>query len=110
MRKVALSLVAAVALFVPLAQAAPVEVLVKDNFFKPERVKVRKGGKVVWRWKGSNPHNVALKKPGSRRVARRSALKVDGKFTHRFRRVGKWRAICEVHPRSMRMRVVVKRP
>ena len=110
MRTLVLSLVAVVAVAVPLvAHAAPKRVAVDDNFFAPERVKVKKGGKVTWRWVGTNPHNVALKKPGRRRVAKRSALKTSGEFTFKFRRIGKWRAVCEVHPNSMRMRIVVRR-
>src|SRR3712207_8244488 len=56
--------------------------LVKDNFFKPDRVVIRKGGKVVWEWKGSNPHNVAIKKPGSSKVFKRSAIKTDRSEEH----------------------------
>ena len=110
MAKLALVLIAVIAVAVPLAHAAPKQVTVGDNFFKPEKVRVKKGGKVTWRWNGSNPHNVALKKPGRRKVAKRSAVKTSGKFTFKFRRVGKWRAVCELHPTTMRMRIVVRRP
>lgn len=108
MRKLALSTaVAAVLLAVPATAATPV-VKVKDNFFKPKKVTIKKGGKVTWRWKGSNPHNVALKKPGSSKVSKRSAIKSSGHFTYKFRRAGTWKVLCEVHPTQMRMKVVVK--
>ena len=96
MRKLALSLTAGVvlALAVPATAATPV-VLVKDDFFKPERVVIKKGGAVTWRWKGSNPHNVAIKKPGSNKVVKRSTVKTSGKYTTRFRSTGKWRVLCE---------------
>jgi plastocyanin len=109
MRRIALSLVIAAAL-VPLAYAATTEVKVKDNFFKPDLVTIDKGDKVRWVWKGSNVHNVAIKKPGRNRIARASAFKVDGRFTHQFGRVGTWRILCESHPRKMRMKVVVRSP
>ena len=112
MRKLALSTAAAALMLAAVpATAAPgrAEVLVKDNFFKPDRVVIRKGGLVVWRWRGSNPHNVAIKRPGSSTVAKRSATKTEGSYRSRFRRVGKWRVLCEIHPLNMTMRVIVRR-
>jgi plastocyanin len=109
MRRITLSATAAcvLALAVPAVAATPV-VLVKDNVFKPKLVTIKKGGTVTWRWKGDNPHNVAIKKPGSSRIAKRSSLKTSGKYSSKFRATGTWRVLCEVHPRDMRMRVVVK--
>jgi plastocyanin len=109
MRKLTLSLLI-LAFTVPLAHAAPVEVLVKDNFFKPDEVTIDKGDRVTWLWRGDNVHNVALKKPGSNSISRASEFKTKGSFTHKFRRVGTWRVLCETHPRKMRMRVIVRRP
>lgn len=111
MPKLALSitLAAAVAAAVPAIAATPV-VLVKDDFFKPERVVIKKGGKVTWRWKGSNPHNVAIKPPGSNKVVKRSTVKTKGTYTTGFKRTGKWRVLCEIHPQNMTMRVIVKNP
>src|SRR5688572_6343108 len=108
MRKIALSLIATAAI-VPVAHAATVEVKVKDDFFKPKRVEINKGDSVTWRWRGSDVHKVALKKPGSNQISRASEFKTEGKFTHKFRRVGTWRVLCETHPDDMRMRVVVSR-
>ena len=110
MRKAFLSLPIAAVIAVPLAYGATTEVKVKDDFFKPDRVTIKKGDRVLWRWRGENPHNVALKKPNRSNVAVRSAIKTDGKFSHRFRRVGTWRVLCEVHPVDMRMKVIVKSP
>ena len=109
MRKITLSLLAAVAI-VPAAYAATTEVKVKDDFFKPKRVEINKGDKVTWRWKGSsNPHNVAIKKPGATKPFKRSDVKTgSGKYSSKFRRTGTWRVLCEIHPRNMTMRVVVK--
>lgn len=102
--------IALTAILVPLAHAASTGVKVKDNFFKPDRVQIQKGDKVVWRWRGSDLHNVAGKKPGSKKIAFASAFKTDGKYSRRFRRVGTWRILCENHPRKMRMKVVVNAP
>ena len=107
--KLALSLVVALGL-AAVAHAATVEVKVKDNFFKPDRVEIKKGDKVTWLWKGSDLHNVAIKKPDSNNISTASELQVDGKFTHKFGRVGTWRILCENHPRKMRMKVVVSQP
>lgn len=109
MRKLALASALALSLAVPATAATPT-VAVKDNFFKPGKVTIKKGGKVTWVWKGSNPHNVAIKKPGSSKVVKRSTTKTSGKYTSAFRSTGTWRVVCEVHPTTMRMRVVVRNP
>jgi plastocyanin len=98
-----------IAVLAPAAFAATTRVKVKDDFFKPKRVEISKGDKVRWVWRGDNVHNVALKKPGQRQVARRSDFKTSGKFTHTFRKVGTWKYLCETHPDDMRGRVIVSR-
>jgi len=108
MRRIVLA-VAITAILVPLAHAATTEVKLKDNFFKPDRVEIAKGDKVLWRWKGSNLHNVAGMKAGSDVVVFASEFKTEGKYSHRFRKVGTWKILCENHPRKMRMKVVVSR-
>ena len=109
MRRIVLA-VAITAIIVPLAHAATTEVKLKDNFFKPDRVEIAKGDKVLFRWRGSDLHNVAGKKPGSRKIAFASEFMTEGKYSHRFGRVGTWRLLCENHPRKMRMKVVVSAP
>ena len=106
MLKAAFTLVIALVL-VPVAFAATTEVKVKDNFFKPKRVEIAKGDKVRWVWKDSDIHNVAIRKPGSRKVAVRSEFMTKGDFSHKFGKVGTWKVRCETHPRKMRMRVIV---
>jgi plastocyanin len=105
------SLIVLAFLAVPAAAGGPPVVKVDDDFFEPERVAVQKGGKVVWKWKGEDTHNVALWKPGrslSKEPTKRSGVKTSGKFSYRLRSVGRWRVICEIHPNSMRMKVRVK--
>ena len=106
MRTIALSVLLA-AMLVPAAFAATTEVKIKDNFFKPELVEIHKGDQVLWRWRGSKVHNVAIRKLGSRKIAVRSDFKTSGKYTHTFGKVGTWKILCETHPRKMRMKVVV---
>ena len=106
MRKAALSVVIALVL-AQVAFAATTEVKIKDNFFKPERVEIAKDDKVLWRFKGSEVHNVAIRKLDSRKIAVRSDFKTSGKYTHTFRKAGTWKVLCETHPRKMRMQVVV---
>jgi plastocyanin len=110
MRRLFFAVVAITAVLVPLAHAATTEVKLKDNFFKPDRVEIAKGDKVLFRWKGSDLHNVAGKKPGSDEINFASDFMTHGKYTHRFRKVGTWKLLCENHPRKMRMKVVVSRP
>src|SRR5687767_1915464 len=101
MRTFALSITAAALAFaaIPATAQSPdtATQLVRDNFFKPKDVTIKKGGKVTWRWKGSNPHNVAIKKPGSSKVFKRSTIKTEGKYSSKFGIVGKWKLVCEVH-------------
>ena len=65
-------------------------------------VKIRKGGIVKWTWADGSPHNV--KGPGfSSRV-----MTGRGKaYSHRFRRKGTFRIICQIHPTTMKTTVKV---
>jgi plastocyanin len=76
-------------------------VSVKDNFFSPGSVRIFKGQRVTWVWKGSNPHNVTG-------PSFHSATKTSGSYRKRFRRVGRVKVVCTIHP-GMDMRVRVRR-
>ena len=98
-----------------LAKATkPKVVKVKDNFYVPDSVRVHKGGKVKWDWTPTfNQHNVTLRR-GPRGVNKskfRSQTTNDPSyfFTKRFRKVGKYRFYCTIHPDVMRMTVRVHR-
>jgi len=92
----------------------PKIVKVKDNFYKPDSVRVRKGGKVRWKWtEVFNNHDVTLRK-GPRGVKKskfrsQTTASPDYRFTKRFKKVGKYMFYCTVHPDVMRMKVVVHR-
>jgi plastocyanin len=85
----------------PLASAAGTKkVAVKDNFFGPKTVRIRKGSVVKWVWRGSNPHNVRGK-------GVRSRLKTSGSYSHRYRHRGTFVVYCSIH-RDLGMKMKVK--
>jgi plastocyanin len=93
---------------------APKVVKVKDDFYTPDRVRVKKGGKVRWKWtQVFNVHDVTLLRgpKGVKKSAFRSQTtsSLDYRFTKRFKKAGKYRFYCTVHPDVMRMKVVVRR-
>ena len=95
----------------------PEKVKVKDNFFTPTDVKVKKNGKVTWSW-GSNGtsenHNVTLKK-GPKGVKKnkftsQTSAAPGFKFTKKFKKPGKYNFVCTLHVQvGMKMKVVVKK-
>lgn len=98
-----------------LARATkPKVVKVKDNFYTPDSVRIKKGSKVKWDWTPTfNQHNVTLKK-GPRGVDKskfRSQTTNDPTFyfIKRFKKVGKYQFYCTIHPDVMKMTVRVHR-
>jgi plastocyanin len=92
----------------------PKIVKVKDDFYKPDSVRVKKRGKVRWKWtQVFNNHDVTLLKgpKGVKKSKFRSQTtsSPDYRFTKRFKKVGKYKFYCTVHPDVMRMKVVVHR-
>ncbi len=92
----------------------PKIVKVADDFFSPTELKVKKGGKVKWKWRRTNlnPHNVTLEK-GPRGVNKgdyRSATGSIGvKFNRTFKKKGKYQFVCTLHPGTMTQTLTVKR-
>jgi len=92
----------------------PKIVKVKDDFYTPDRVRIRKRGSVRWKWtQVFNNHDVTLLKgpKGVKKSKFRSQTTAspDYRFTKRFRKAGKYRFYCTVHPDVMRMKVIVRR-
>ncbi len=111
MRSLALLIAAAVVALalvaVPGASASPRRALVSvdNNFFTPTKVVIRRRGIVTWDCVGGGDfHNVVG--PGLR-----TAVTNDPEYrkSKRFRRRGRFRYVCEIHPDVMRMTVVVRR-
>jgi plastocyanin len=84
-------------------------VSIKDDLFSPKVARVDAGGKVVWRWKGSNDHNVRFRSsPRGVKRPRGSSIKDSGRFARSFGRRGTYRYVCTLHEDSgMKGRVVV---
>ena len=81
---------------------------VDDNYFvregAPRTVSVKKNDTVVWRWEGSNPHDVTVKRGP---VKFHSKIKTSGTYSKKVTRRGTYRIICTIHAPGMRMRLKV---
>jgi plastocyanin len=94
---------------------APEKVKVKDDFYSPTSVKVKKNGKVTWSW-GKNGtfdvHNVTLKKGPNgvkkSKFSSQTSAAPGFKFTKKFTKPGKYNFYCTIHPDVMKMTVKVK--
>jgi plastocyanin len=101
----ALSGLAATAVLAPASggsqvTAAATKVSVKDDLFSPRGVTVSRGGKVTWRWRGDNPHNVAFRRvpAGASRPKRcGTTSRRDASCTRKFRQRGTYRYVCTIH-------------
>jgi plastocyanin len=78
------------------------KVAVKDDYFAPKKVTIRKGSIIKWTWKGFNIHNVHV-------GGKKSGDKFKGTFQHRFLNKGKFKVLCTIHlDLGMKMTVTVK--
>ena len=86
-----------------------------DGGFVPTEVRIRKNGKVKWKWGAVfDNHNVTLTK-GPRGVKKshfrsQTTSNPDYRFTKRFKKPGTYKFICTIHPTQMKMKVEVRRP
>ena len=90
----------------PSAGAAATRTIdVRDNFFRPTRITVRRGTVLRFAWPRTrntrNPHNVCVGSSCSRTTRRRGT--VVRRTARRSRTY-----ICSVHPTEMRLRVRVR--
>jgi plastocyanin len=81
------------------AQSAKTErISVKDDRFSPKSASIRRGTKVVWSWKGQNPHNVRFRKvPSGVKRPKGSETQDSGRFARTFRSRGRYRYVCTIH-------------
>lgn len=81
---------------------------VDDNYFvregAPRTVSVKKNDTVVWKWEGSNPHDVTVKRGP---VKFRSKVKTSGTYSKKLTRRGTYKIICTIHAPAMRMTLKV---
>jgi plastocyanin len=96
----------ATALAVPALAAAPVKnVKVGPLFsFGPKSIKIKRGTKVVWKWTGGLPHNLAIK---TGPVKFHSKKQVSGTYTHIFKVKGTYVLICKIH-QAQGMKMTIK--
>jgi len=96
------------------ASAANKRVLVLDNRFAPARVAIARGDVVTWLLPRRDrlTHNVtATKTPrgvGRRAFTSSRFLSPGAKFRRKFKRPGKYRFYCSLHP-NLRLAVNVRR-
>jgi plastocyanin len=72
-------------------------VSVRDDVFSPRNVTVARRDKVVWRWKGDNPHNVRFRRVPSGASKRGSDTQSSGRFARTFTKRGRYRYVCTIH-------------
>ncbi len=110
----AIGALAATGIASPLAKGKkPEKVKVEDNFYTPTTVKVKKNGKVSWKWgQDFNQHNVTLKKGPKGVNKSKFTSQTTGaegfKFTKKFKKPGKYNFYCTIHSDVMKMTVKVK--
>lgn len=74
-----------------------VSVSVRDDRFSPRSRSAARGDKVIWRWRGSNPHNVRFRSVPSGASKGGSGTKSSGRFSRTFRKSGTYRYVCTIH-------------
>jgi plastocyanin len=96
--------IGAAAAVVPAQAGSSKTVAVKNNSFSPGTVKIRKGGKVVWKWtQGGVAHNVT---PASGGSGSKTTSKKGFTFAKTFSKAGTFKYICTIHS-SMKVTVKV---
>jgi plastocyanin len=99
-----------VALLVPAGPALAASITVGDNYFVRDGgvpvVRVSKGEKVKWVWRGKSVHNVKVTK-GPAKFG--SPTQKSGSFSKRVKKKGTYTLICTVHGASdQSMKLVVR--
>ena len=80
-------------------------VSVKDDFFGPKTLTIKKGSKVKWVWKGQEGHNVTVANgPSNFRFGTRKT----GTKSHTFKKRGSYSIVCTIHAPDMHMTIKVK--
>ena len=87
---------------VALASTGPVKV--RDNYFNPKSLTIRRGTKITWSWGGVKYHNVTVR---SGPVKFGSRTQVRGTFSWTFRKAGTYHLYCTIH-HNMKMTIVVR--
>jgi plastocyanin len=91
----ALAIAAAGAVLAVPAFAKTKTVELKDNFFTPKTMTVKKNTTVKWVWDGKAPHNVTVK---SGPIKFRSSTQTKGTFKKKLTKKGVYKLHCTIHP------------
>ena len=96
------------------AKGKTANVKVRDDYYTPTNVKIKKNDKVKWSWGFINidSHDVTLKK-GPKGVKKGDFRSIAGAvgitFTRKFTVPGTYNFYCTIHPDIMKMAVTVKK-
>jgi plastocyanin len=77
--------------------SATKRVSVRDDVFSPRNIRVASRDKVIWRWRGDNPHNVRFRSVPGGASRRGSDTVSSGRFARTFRQRGRYRYVCTIH-------------
>lgn len=91
------------------AKGSKTTVKVGNNFFDPEKKKIRKGTNVRFKWSGGGPvHNVTKKRGPAGKFASETTSSKGVNFSRRFKQRGTYRLLCTIHPSQMNLKLTVK--
>lgn len=92
------------------ASAAAKKATVKlgDNFFDPAKKTVKKGTLVRFKWIGKNDHNVVKTKGPGKGFASTTTNQPGIHFKQKFKKPGRYRLICTIHKKTMKMTLKVR--
>jgi plastocyanin len=71
-------------------------VLVKDNYFEPRSAEIVEGGRVVWKWRGENRHNVRFTKVPKGAARKGAKTRNQGHWKRTFFKPGVYRYVCRL--------------
>jgi plastocyanin len=88
-------------------------VLVRDYYFSPHALKVKRGTKITWKWPGAGEtgdvHDVKLKKgPRGVKHFHSHIAASDYHYTRKLTKPGTYRIICTIH-HGMKLKIVVRK-
>ncbi|MGH2950840.1 MAG: plastocyanin/azurin family copper-binding protein [Solirubrobacterales bacterium] len=80
-----------------------------DNFFDPARTSVAKDTKVRFKWVNTQEqHNVVKKRGPGRDFASETTDDPGVNYTKKFKRAGRYKLICTIHPEKMVLKLKVR--
>jgi plastocyanin len=93
-------------LALPAVAAAPKHAVIGNYFFRPGKLIIKRGTKVIWIWSSQGVvHNVTGYKGPAKFHSRSQG---SGTFSFVFKRKGTYLLHCTLHPTLMSEKVVVK--